>query len=365
MSRAMRSYLLLAVLFVAVLQIAPAEAAKRSKGDFSISPMVGGFSFDSSKKLADDLTVSLGLGYNISDSWSTEFVLNYFNTEGQGTQRGTDVDGYAYRFDTLYHFLPHSSLVPYLAGGIGGITLDRENRGSETDLLLNYGFGLKYFLTDSLALRGDLRHVYTFPDNNFVYTAGLTYHFGGPKPSLAGDAASPLLDSDGDGVPDRLDRCPGTPRGTKVDAHGCPVKVPVREQRPIAQPAAIASAPAPTAEISRPATLALAIEFDANRAAIKPGHHQELRRAAEFVRKNPTARVLIAGHTDAQGAAADNLALSQRRAESVRRYLMETFNLDGTRLVARGYGESRPIADNGTSAGRRRNRRVELSVLPD
>lgn len=362
MSRAMRSYLLLAALFLAVLQIAPAEAAKRSKGDFSISPMVGGFSFDSSKQLADDLTVSLGLGYNISDSWSTEFVLNYFNTEGQGTQRGTDVDGYAYRFDTLYHFLPHSNLVPYLAGGIGGITLDREHRGSETDLLLNYGFGLKYFLTDSLALRGDLRHVYTFPDNNFVYTAGLTYHFGAPKPSLAADAASPLLDSDGDGVPDRLDSCPGTPRGTKVDAHGCPVKIPVREQRPSAQPA---TPSAPAGEKPAPGVLALTIDFDANRAAIKPGHHQELRRAAEFVRKYPTARVLIAGHTDAQGAAADNLALSQRRAESVRRYLMDNFSIDGTRLVAKGYGESRPIADNSTSAGRRRNRRVELNILSD
>lgn len=74
-------------------------------------------------------------------------------------------------------------------------------------------------------------------------------------------------------------------------------------------------------------------------------------------------RITIEGHTDSQGDESHNLDLSRRRAESVRQFLVEAYGVDGGRLEAVGFGETKPVADNGTPEGRQQNRRVELVVL--
>ncbi|MEZ4368853.1 MAG: OmpA family protein, partial [Kofleriaceae bacterium] len=75
----------------------------------------------------------------------------------------------------------------------------------------------------------------------------------------------------------------------------------------------------------------------------------------------PKIAVRIEGHTDSQGKDADNLRLSQRRADAVRDYLIGK-GIDGDRMVAKGYGETIPIADNRTKGGREINRRVEFQI---
>ncbi len=80
------------------------------------------------------------------------------------------------------------------------------------------------------------------------------------------------------------------------------------------------------------------------------------------IARNCDARIEIAGHTDSRGDAAINLKLSQRRADAVRKYLVQSgVNLDWVKAI--GYGETQPIADNATEAGRKANRRIELRVL--
>ena len=146
------------------------------------------------------------------------------------------------------------------------------------------------------------------------------------------------LDSDGDGVFDYLDKCPGTPKGVMVDSKGCPL------------------------------SFTLNIEFDFDKADIRPQYDAELKKAAEFIEKYPAPKILIAGHTDNRGDAQYNLQLSQRRAEAVRQYLIDHFNIDANKLVAKGYGETQPIADNATEAGRQKNRRVEVvccQIVPE
>lgn len=83
--------------------------------------------------------------------------------------------------------------------------------------------------------------------------------------------------------------------------------------------------------------------------------------ALALISKRPKATFELAGHTDSIGSEAYNLRLSQKRVDSVRDYLIEK-GVDGTRMTARGYGESQPVADNGTAAGRAENRRVELRI---
>lgn len=154
-----------------------------------------------------------------------------------------------------------------------------------------------------------------------------------PKPIVA--VAPPVQvdrDSDGDGVVDRLDQCPGTRAGAKVDAVGC--------------------------EVAEVITLK-GVNFATNSARLTPGSTKTLDAAAATLLKRGNVKTEIAGHTDDRGSNARNLTLSQQRAEAVVKYLVSK-GVNPANLTARGYGEDRPVADNKTEAGRAENRRVEL-----
>ncbi len=147
------------------------------------------------------------------------------------------------------------------------------------------------------------------------------------------DNAGCPLDSDKDGVPDYKDRCPNTPEGYKVDEKGC-----FHEVR-------------------------LEIHFDTNKADIKPEYIPVLEKFAKFLKENPKIKVEIQGHTDSVGSEEYNLKLSQKRAEAVKRVLVEKFGISPDRIIAKGYGESMPIAPNDTEEGRAKNRRVVAKII--
>lgn len=155
------------------------------------------------------------------------------------------------------------------------------------------------------------------------------------------------LDSDGDGVPDYLDKCPDTPAGAKVDANGCP------------PPAA--AAPEPAAAAPKPMVLD-GVNFHSNSAKLTRDSYAILDKAAETIKEWGDVKVEVAGYTDAVGSKASNLALSKRRANAVRAYLISK-GVDAKRLIAKGYGESKPVADNKTAKGRAMNRHVVLVPL--
>ena len=102
--------------------------------------------------------------------------------------------------------------------------------------------------------------------------------------------------------------------------------------------------------------------FDSNKATIKPRSRTELDRLVEFLRQDPALRVEVAGHTDNVGTPAANLALSQRRAQTVLDYLT-SHGIAAARLRAKGYGETKPLAGNDSEATRAQNRRIELRIL--
>ena len=105
------------------------------------------------------------------------------------------------------------------------------------------------------------------------------------------------------------------------------------------------------------------IYFDFDRATIQPESRPALEGAAKILKENPGIRVEIQGHTDSRGSDAYNLGLSERRAQAVVNYLVQELGIDASRLTAKGYGESRPVADNETDDGRAINRRVDFVIL--
>ena len=102
--------------------------------------------------------------------------------------------------------------------------------------------------------------------------------------------------------------------------------------------------------------------FDFDKASVRSEFVDEVDALGSFLMKNPAAYVLLEGYTDSTGPEDYNLGLSLRRAESVANYLMDNYNVTDDRIVVNYYGEANPAADNGTSEGRRMNRRVEVAV---
>ena len=115
--------------------------------------------------------------------------------------------------------------------------------------------------------------------------------------------------------------------------------------------------PKPAAKLCSPAVIN--VQFDTNKSAIKPQYRDELKKLADFLKEFPKATGTIEGHTDSDGGLAFNMKLSQSRAESVRNYLIKEFGISPDRLVAKGYGPKKPVADNATAAGKQKNRRIE------
>jgi outer membrane protein OmpA-like peptidoglycan-associated protein len=106
------------------------------------------------------------------------------------------------------------------------------------------------------------------------------------------------------------------------------------------------------------------IEFETDSAELKSGSKKVLDEIGEILSEMPEAEVEIAGHTDSTGEEDYNQALSEKRAEAVKVYLLEEFpELKGRNLKTVGYGEKRPEASNDSADGRRQNRRVEFRIL--
>ena len=102
--------------------------------------------------------------------------------------------------------------------------------------------------------------------------------------------------------------------------------------------------------------------FDFDKSEIRADAAEALGKLATVIRGYPAGRVDIEGHTDAKGGAAYNQRLSERRAASVKQWLVEREKIAADRLATRGAGATRPVADNATDAGRQKNRRVEVVI---
>ena len=198
------------------------------------------------------------------------------------------------------------------------------------------------------------------------------------------DATGCPVDSDGDGVADGIDRCPNTPAGTQVDANGCPIArdsdgdgvIDPQDRCPNTPagsrvdqfgclllfeeraPAATPGAPAP-----RPTLILRGVNFQTGRSVLTATSYQVLDQVAGSLIANPEIRIEIAGYTDSTGPRALNLRLSNARAIAVRYYLARK-GVSPSRMIARGYGPTNPVATNTTPDGRAQNRRVELHKLP-
>ena len=203
-------------------------------------------------------------------------------------------------------------------------------------------------------------------------------------------------DKDGDGVADPDDKCPETKAGYKVDITGCPFDLDadgvVNEEDSCPEVFGLASlngcpdrdndgiadkddkcpdiaglqanngCPDLPPDVSNQITsIAGKIFFESGRADLMISSKSQLETLVNILKTYPETNLSIEGHTDNTGDFSQNLLLSQKRCESVKKYLVSK-GIDSVRLTAIGFGESKPVGDNGTVSGRAKNRRVELNT---
>lgn len=356
-----------------------AQVEERSTG-FYITPLVNAVRVDDDRGVDDDPAFSLAAGFESHRRWNLELNLFRGRFAGAGND---DLTMEAIGVDALHVFRRDARVAPYVLVGIGSQSKDRTLGGSSTDGYAEAGAGFLTTLRRSetsgreLSLRFDLRARYDDADGgsrlDHILGIGLQYAFGvsvsAPAPAAAPEPPPPPppppADEDQDGVPDSRDRCPGTATGTVVDADGCELdsdgdgvvdSTPDECPRTPPETRIDARGCELEAEIELPF---VTFEFDSDR--LQPEGFATLDQAITTLRMNPDLAIEVAGHTDSVGSAAYNLSLSERRAETVRRYLVD--NGVTNVLTARGYGEGEPVANNGTEAGRAENRRVVLRIL--
>ncbi|WP_187276581.1 OmpA family protein [Parahaliea maris] len=307
----------------------------------TINGGIGQWYFDNDRNLDDHATPWVSLEYAFDDNWAAEI---FYAEDETSSNDGFDVDVATWQLDMLYYggsYIGEGNRVrPYLAFGGGEIDFDADFADS-VETVLNAGAGIRYMLTRRFGARLEARLVHSLDEgnNDLLLTAGLNYYFGkvkedAPPPVVA---AAPV-DSDGDGVTDDKDQCPGTPPGTRVDAYGCPLPV------------------------ERVASIKLKVNFDFDSSKVKEQYFSDIGELAKFLQRFDDVDVQLEGHTDSVGPDDYNQQLSQRRADAVKDMLVNQYGIAASRIKPVGYGESQPVASNDTKEGRAENRRTMATL---
>lgn len=268
-----------------------------------------------------------------------------------GSGQGTDFYRYMLGADLVYNFGDRRSWTPFaLVGGGANYNDVFPSDRDGFNFFLNAAVGLvtpPLFETGQIRGRAEARYIYdNFEDRlqDVRVSLGIEVPLFRPAridfdvPDTAVqvvEVPAGLRDSDGDGVIDERDLCPGTPPGTRVDRHGCPLDA-IVELR--------------------------GVTFELDSARLRPDSETILAYAIDILERYPEMEVEIAGHTCDLGSAAYNQRLSERRAQSVVDYIASQ-GIESNRLRARGYGEEQPTVPNDSEANRERNRRVEMRIL--
>ena len=161
-------------------------------------------------------------------------------------------------------------------------------------------------------------------------------------------------DTDGDSIPDAKDNCPFV--AGPASNNGCPVieKIDIPKE-----PAKVQLTQEEQEVINK---VFKNLEFETGKAVIRPSSFPSLDELTNLLKKRPSFKLLIDGHTDNVGAKAYNQKLSQGRADAVKKYLADK-GIDASRITAKGYGMTKPITTNNTPEGRQKNRRVEFTIM--
>jgi len=417
---------ILMAFLIGLFLLAPAVPgyAGNQGGTFTLDPFTGIYSFDRAQHLDTRSYYGLRGGYNFTDSLALEAMFGYVPTETESMAYvDRDVQVYRYGLDALFHFNPSGTLVPFISAGLGATQTDNGSNGMPDHGrgMFNYGVGVKYFISDTVALRGDVKQAMFSEggDNrtNTEYTVGLTFLLGAEKKAVAktGDTTAPEVvctspDSGVTGVAidrnitatfsEEMDRSTIT-TSTFTVKHGT---TPVNGKVTFAGTTATFN---PSSGLEKGATYTATVvagvkdlagnalansyvwsfttvsapkivssvlitledsHFDFDSAALTESGKTILNYNARILKENPKMKIRIAGYASASGTTEYNQKLSERRASAVKNYLVKEGGIAQDRLAVIGYGETRPaeyepVPSNIYSEAAKANQRVLFEII--
>lgn len=401
---------LLSIIFLGFAQLILAQDSVVSSKNNAMSNVIGftaegggTLGFTDYRDSKGNYTGKVSLEYYFPSTGMGNFGLRAFGQEGSVSGSGAypfmgnPTNEFSTRLDMygggmMYILSIENSVYPWI--GIGASNLwfyPKDGNGNQLPnfkagnyshymLTINGDLGVRFMISKSLSLnvnggiiiasKDHLDDISSGSNSDLLYTAtvGISYYFGRAKDSdgdgvpdymdecpgtpagVAVDATGCPLDSDGDGVPDYLDKCPNTPAGVQVDSTGCPIKK-AQDTVVVTQPAEIESL-----------VLSGDANFEFNKSKLLPNAYAVLDSLVGTMKAHPAYKWEVGGYTDAIGSASYNKKLSQRRAQSVVDYLVSQ-GVQRNDLKIVGYGKDDPIATNSTNEGRSMNRRVEIKLL--
>ena len=286
--------------------------------------------------------IGLDLSKVINEKWNVRFELARARYD---INNGTDKDyGTRYGIDAVYK-VEDTGL--YLFSGVKRFNNVRSYNA------VNVGAGYSLPVSDRFSLYSE---AVVYRDVDYGYTdqgfkLGLKYAFGNVKKApVVNKVIEPveqefiqpvvqkILDNDNDGINNRIDKCDNTPVHVKVDSKGCALY----SEKSVA--------------------INLNVAFENNSSQLKDNMINDIERLADFMKTYKDTNVIIEGHSSAVGDANYNLMISQKRADAIKNILMNEFNIDASRLSAKGFGETQLLSKGNTLADHIANRRVVAKI---
>jgi outer membrane protein OmpA-like peptidoglycan-associated protein len=407
-----------ALVFLAAA-VLPARAEKPDEARWYVSAGLGQIQYEGDEEVDDAFVLTGRLGYDWNEWWSFEASLSYapkldetFRVQIGGPRDGERIsrleeaagegvnDTYAIglALDALFHFTRWERLDPYLTIGPGLMWYADDLGNGQDDLTLRVGAGVMWHFNDEWAVRADARTYVAGSDTeaNASIDAGVVWTWGARVPPAFVATGGPL-DSDGDGLTDEEEAQWGTnPQDPDTDGDGLsdgdevhkyktdPLnpdtdydglkdgeEVLVHKTDPLKRDTdgggvadgheVIEDGTNPLDPSDDLKLFELYLQFDYDKAIIKPEYFDDLDVIVKVMKRNPDSTGRIEGHADklARSSASYNVKLSKRRADAVLDYLASK-GIESKRMTAHGYGFSRPKAANDPKNGNPVNRRVEV-----
>jgi len=321
--------------------IVASVVAFAGQGDHSseLSVTVGGVKPEGNLDLENELNLGLRYGVYVQDMFFDIVEGGFERASGvkyDNSSEKTDINRFFVNIVKEYDLSKDTAL--YGLVGIGYEDYRNPMFHNSDDGFVQYGVGVKQWITDSFALKAEVRHGITFGgDNNLFYNLGFVIPFGKkaqtkmpiksepiamqkkPEPTpIVKEEPKPVIvvvskDDDNDGVLNENDNCPRTPAGKVVDSSGC-LKI-----------------------------VRLHVKFAHDKADIDQEYSPRIKDVVNFLNDNDSYSVNLDGHTDSRGSEEYNVALSVRRANAVANELMK-HGIDKEKITVKGFGESSPIA---------------------
>lgn len=310
-----------------------------SNYNYEITPFAG-LSHYAHENLKDSAFYGMKVARNLDFPWLSQIELGIDQALSvkykDRTNKGYNQNSYdktnigRYYANLVKNFYITDDFAIYALAGGGFQHYTHNDQDSQRGGFGQVGLGLRYDLTNQIAVKLEGRDIIKHGNDKQLISLGFGIGLG-QKASAQEVISAPVIgDEDMDGVPDNIDRCPGTPQGQVVDEFGCEKVI----------------------------RLQLGVYFGFDSAVITPEYEAKIAEVSELLKQNPSYLVLLEGNTDDIGSSQYNLKLSKRRADAVAQVLVK-HGIDASRISTTGLGKDNPVASNQTEDGRAKNRRVD------